>query len=111
MMQKIYLKATAAAWDRLCGAGGQSHPDVRVATAAPLEDGSYIVIVYPHGSNARFSLDGEDGINVLPGHHDPAAIGPHAKHMTHVKAKPTHTMREAALLLHAAHGPAFHPDT
>lgn len=111
MMQKIYLTATSSAWDRLSGSDGHAHPDVRVATAAPLDDGSYIVIVYPHGSNARFSLDAEDGIDVLPGHHDPAPIGVAHVHLAHVKAKPTHTMREAAMLLHAVHGPAFHPDT
>lgn len=80
--------------------------------AAGITDGRIIVVGNPKHHAARFLLAEEPGVTVLPGQHDPAQIGDSvAAALAHVKAKPTETMREVALRLHAEHGPAFHPDT
>lgn len=108
-MQKILVLVSADAIEKLSmhylTAGTVTHWSM-------IDEKHSIAAIFPRHLHARFALAEEDGITVLPGHHDPAPIGPAiAAALTHVKAKPTETMRAIALRLHAAHGPAFHPDT
>lgn len=79
--------------------------------ASIIADGRVVCAAYPRHHHTRFALSDEVGVVVFPGVHDPAPIGDLHQHLVHIGAKSDHTMREAALRLHAAHGPVFHPDT
>ena len=106
MNQKIIFAASSL--DRLkevC----ESHHFEECFVSLP-GDGTAIACVYPRHAHTRFALSDEDGIVVLPTGHDPAAIGDLHRHLAHIGAQPHHTGRDIGLMLHAKHGPQFHPD-
>ena len=112
MTQKFILLATESAYQSLVEDPRLIGADVLVCSL--IDDRSQhtrIIAVTSQHYHLRFDLEKEDGLTVLPGMHDPEPIGDLHKCLSHVNAEPHHTMRQIALRLHEAHGPAFHPDT
>lgn len=107
MMMKLMLITTRDVIHEVLQAG--SHIDG--AHGALIGGETFIFVVRPRHFGARFELAKDARVMVLPGVHDPTPIGATiAGALSHVNAKPTETMREVALRLHAVHGPAYHPD-